>query len=427
MIERRDLVKNSYILGLVPLAKYFWGSSIYAQSNFSLNKKLVWINMRGGWDILETTDPKVNSNDSVDVSYDYSLSHPLAGSNGVRIGRWLPNIAAHGSDVVVVRGLAMGTTSHDAGPVYMDTGVLSNAGTVNAASIPSIIASESEATIPIIQLNGGTNPQIDRGLLNPVSVVRAQNLRLYRSMYPETEKSMEVKSRILDYLQDSISRKKVIVGENDRLSAIEAAAAKIRVQFQNGVGSKLALTDNDRAPFNINRPTSLGRGREDAIALALKLIKNDLVSCINLGFGGFDTHSNQDRNLEPTLLNFDYLLGAFLTELKSANLLETTLIVVYSDFGRTPKINSRNGRDHWPVGGALLIGGGVQGGRSVGATDENLRALNINFDTGAADESGGQLSPPHLAGSVVELLLGSGYMEYRDYLKPISALTQLRA
>ena len=45
-------------------------------------------------------------------------------------------------------------------------------------------------------------------------------------------------------------------------------------------------------------------------------------------------------------------------------------------------MNSRNGRDHWPFGGALMLGGGIAGGRVVGATDDDLRGLNINANTG---------------------------------------------
>ena len=90
----------------------------------------------------------------------------------------------------------------------MDTGVLSNSGTVNAASIPAIVASEASATIPIIQLSGGSEPQTDRGLFNPVSVVRASNLELYRSMYPQDANELAVKNKLIEYLSRSISKKR---------------------------------------------------------------------------------------------------------------------------------------------------------------------------------------------------------------------------
>lgn len=132
--------------------------------------------------------------------------------------------------------------------------------------------------------------------------------------------------------------------------------------------------------------------------------------------------------MQPIVESFDYLLARFVAELKAANQLDNTLIVLYSDFGRTPKVNNNNGRDHWPVGGALMIGGGIQGGRVVGATDDNLRALSINKDTGAAEVgSSFTLSPSNLGGAVLELTLGATYTTtYRTYLESIPALTRLK-
>ncbi|MBC7532933.1 MAG: DUF1501 domain-containing protein [Oligoflexus sp.] len=429
-LSRRELLMGGTCLTGFALASQMFSSSIAqaAAPQFPPARRLVWINMSGGWDILEATDPKPRSTSGIDMTYDFSLAHTLAGSASQdRIGRWLGRTAAHGSDIVVVRGMNMGTTSHMAGSIYMDTGVLSNTGTVNAASIPAIVASESQATIPIIQLNGGSDPRTDRGLLSPVSVVRAQNLDLYRAMYPSTNSQLEQKLMILDHLQSSITRVQTKTGTTDRLSAIETAQEKIRVQFTDQVGSKLALTDGDRSGFtSSSAPKSLNGGLRDAFALSLKLLKNNLVTCLNLGVGGFDTHANQERQLMPTMDSFDFLLSSFITELKAANQLDNTLIVVYSDFGRTPKVNNSAGRDHWPVGGALLIGGGVDGGRFVGVTDDNLRGLNINSRTGAEDTAGLNLNPTHLAGSILNLTLGAGYMQYRTYLEAIPALTKLK-
>lgn len=428
--RRQLLLGGTSLTGFALASQILKSGTAQAQGTptFPLQRRLVWINMNGGWDILEVTDPKRSSTSGIDMAYDFGAAHRLAGSSSEdRIGRWLGRMAAHGSDMVVVRGMNMGTTSHMAGSVYMDTGVLSNTGTVNAASIPAIVASESQATIPIIQLNGGSDPRTDRGLLSPVSVVRAQNLDLYRSMYPETNAELEQKLLILDHLQASVDRVQARTGSSDRLLAVKTAQEKIRVQFTDQVGSKLALTDADRAAFNVGAPGNMNGGARDAFALSLKLLKNNLVSCLNLGVGGFDTHANQDRQMQPIMDNFDYLLATFVAQLKEANQLDNTLIVVYSDFGRTPKINNSQGRDHWPVGGALMIGGGIAGGRFVGVTDDDLRGLNINATTGAADAAGLNLNPTHLGGSILNLTLGSAYMQYRTYLESIPALTQLRA
>lgn len=426
-LSRRELLQSGVSMtAFTSLWSLLGSQPSRAAITFPPKRRLVWINMSGGWDILEVTDPKQSSTSGIDMSYDWGSAHELAGGDGTRIGRWCSNIASLGNDVLVVRGLAMGTTSHEAGSVYMDTGILSNAGRVNAASIPSIVASESAATIPLIQLSGGSDPMIDRGLLNSVSAVRASNLDLYRRLYPTEDNQIERRKQILDYLKASVATYQDAVGANDRLSDLAAAEAKIRLQFEGNVGAKLALTEADAASFSRCSTSGRATSTTDAFALATKLIVNDMVTSVNLGVGGFDTHASQTMRMQPIMETTDRLVKAMVDALKDAGKLDSTLIVLYSDFGRTPKVNGSNGRDHWPVGGALMIGGGISGGRAVGSTNSNLLAESISTSTGASDTLGTQISPIHLGGSVLALTLGSGYLAYRPYLTELSLLTRLK-
>jgi hypothetical protein len=425
--SRRQLIQTGASLtAFASLGSILGSSHVIAAPTFPPQRRLIWINMSGGWDILEVTDPKQNSTSGIDMIYDWSESRELVGGDGTRIGRWCSQIASLGTDVLVVRGLAMGTTSHEAGSIYMDTAVLSNAGRVNAASIPSIVASESSATIPIIQLSGGSDPMIDRGLLNTVSAVRASNLNLYRSMYPTDADLIARRKEVLDYLKASITEYQNKTGENDRLTDLAAAEAKLRVQFDGDVGSKLTLAAADSADFSACTANGRATGSSDAFALATKLVLNDLVTSVNLGVGGFDTHSGQTARMQPIMETTDKLVKTMVEKLRAAGKLDSTLIVLYSDFGRTPKVNGTNGRDHWPVGGALMIGGGIAGGRAVGDSDSNLLAQSINLNSGAIDSSGTQINPTHLAGSVLSLTLGSGYLTYRPYMTALDLLTRLK-
>lgn len=440
--SRRQLLRSGVSMtAFASMSSLLMRRKALAQStvSHSVQRKLIWIQLNGGWDILETTDPKQASTSGIDVIYNWGLNHTIAGSS-VRIGRFLPSIASHGDDVLVVNGISMQTTSHMAGRLYMDTGVLSNSGNVNAASIPSIVASESDVTIPIIQLSGGSEPLIDRGLLNPVSVVRAGNLDLYRGMYPTEQEEIDRRLLMIDYLRNSIDRLRQSVDTNstsnddaiDRIQNLAAAESKIRSQFEDNVGQRLVLTSDDLSVFSSGSPAGMSRNMQETFALALKLISGDVVDVVNLGIGGFDTHSNQTARLQPVLQNVDYLVGNLVQGLKDANMLDDVLIVLFSDFGRTPKINQSNGRDHWPTGGAFLIGGGIQGGRVVGGSDDDLRSLITNRITGDVDatltqESGDNIliKPEHVGGSVLELCLGSEY-DYRTYLPSIPALTRLK-
>ena len=85
----------------------------------------------------------------------------------------------------------------------------------------------------------------------------------------------------------------------------------------------------------------------------------------------WDTHFNNNRRLREELLPpFDQCFSVFLDDLAQRGLLDSTLIVVLGEFGRTPKINDRGGRDHWSNAMSVLFaGGGTPGGLVVGATD----------------------------------------------------------
>lgn len=98
------------------------------------------------------------------------------------------------------------------------------------------------------------------------------------------------------------------------------------------------------------------------------------VRCVSVAFGAWDWHANREGSIEylskKYLPVFDHALSAFLQDLDERGLLETTTVIVWGEFGRTPRINIKGGRDHWPGTQSVLVaGGGIQGGRIVGESD----------------------------------------------------------
>jgi uncharacterized protein (DUF1501 family) len=79
-----------------------------------------------------------------------------------------------------------------------------------------------------------------------------------------------------------------------------------------------------------------------------------------------------------------------------------TVIAVVSEMGRTPKLNGDEGKDHWPVTSAMLIGTGIGGGRVLGATDEAFGGRNVDLATGAVSDSGAPLRHGNFAAGVLE-------------------------
>jgi uncharacterized protein (DUF1501 family) len=95
------------------------------------------------------------------------------------------------------------------------------------------------------------------------------------------------------------------------------------------------------------------------------------VHFVTITDGGWDTHQNNFRSLKERLLpRIDQGYSALLRDLKARGLLDSTLVVWMGDFGRTPKINSSAGRDHWGTASVVCIGGGgVKTGVIVGRTN----------------------------------------------------------
>ncbi|MDP7108203.1 MAG: DUF1501 domain-containing protein, partial [Roseibacillus sp.] len=92
---------------------------------------------------------------------------------------------------------------------------------------------------------------------------------------------------------------------------------------------------------------------------------------VGMGWGGWDTHSNNFSLLKKQLPALDIGLSALVGDLHDRGLDKDVSVVVWGEFGRTPKVNgNKGGRDHWTrVMGALMAGGGMRNGQMIGATD----------------------------------------------------------
>ncbi len=105
--------------------------------------------------------------------------------------------------------------------------------------------------------------------------------------------------------------------------------------------------------------------------LARRLIQAG-VRFVTVTDGGWDTHANNFKSLKSSRIPpVDQALPQLLIDLEQQGMLESTLVLWLTDFGRTPKINSASGRDHWASAGfAIMAGAGIPGGAVLGETDE---------------------------------------------------------
>jgi hypothetical protein len=111
------------------------------------------------------------------------------------------------------------------------------------------------------------------------------------------------------------------------------------------------------------------RRENDSFLVARRLISAG-VRCVSLAWGGWDTHGNNFGHLKNQLPPMDQGLGTMIEDLDAHGLLADTIVIVWGEFGRTPRVNSGAGRDHWPRAmSVLMAGGGLQTGQVIGATN----------------------------------------------------------
>ena len=138
----------------------------------------------------------------------------------------------------------------------------------------------------------------------------------------------------------------------------------------------LVLSPEARRAFDIQREDPRLRDRYgrsttgQSCLLARRLVESG-VRFVTVNSGGWDHHANIFASLDKRLPEIDGCLSSLIEDLDSRGLLDSTLVLCMGEFGRSPKVNNMAGRDHWGhVASLMWAGGGVKGGRVIGASDD---------------------------------------------------------
>lgn len=182
------------------------------------------------------------------------------------------------------------------------------------------------------------------------------------------------------------SRRQLLTAVNGELGYVKTGMKNLHEQAfglltSNVLATALDLEQEDpavRARYGKGQPThpSFGGAPQspEHFLLARRLVEVG-VKCVTISFGAWDWHSNREGTIEylskKYLPVFDHTMSVFLDDLHERGLLDHTAIVVLGEFGRTPRINAKGGRDHWPnTQSIMLAGGGIKHGQVLGETDK---------------------------------------------------------
>jgi len=326
-------------------------------------KRLIYLYMSGGMSHLDTFDPKPGTPEGGPVKA------IAAGSDGLMLSEYLPELAKHGRHCVAVRSMTSTQGAHGQGNYYVHTsyGPRGNMRHPCLGAWISRLGGRANGTLPGSVVIGGGSQHPGAGFMesvySPLPLGRAgSGLPYSRPARGITDDRFAQRLATADALADEFAAAHDTKAVHDYRSFYDEATTLMK-------SSDLAAFDLSKEPEGLR--DAYGEGAfGQGVLLARRLIEHD-VRYIEVDLGGWDTHNDNFVKVPERAGELDQALGALIPDLESRGLLDETLIVVTTEFGRTPTINKNQGRDHYPKAfSSLLVGGGIKGGQSWGATNE---------------------------------------------------------
>ncbi len=318
-------------------------------------KRCIFLFMAGGPCALDTFDPKPDLPNA---------SAALASSvAGIELGARLPQLAERAHHLAIVRSLASGEGNHQRARHLMLTGHASAAG-VEHPAFGALVASERQASaLPGFIEIGEPGP--GPGFLGPAQAP---------FQVPDARRGAEnlapagglAAARVADREQLWRSLERDFARQHDD-SVVTAHRTAHERAIALARAAEAAAFDIDVEPLEVRSrygDNKFGRG----CLMARRLIEAG-ATFVTVTQSGWDTHTDHQARTQPLLGELDLGFSALLDDLSARGQLESTLLVWAGEFGRTPHLNARGGRDHYPkVTPLVLAGGGVRGGIALGAT-----------------------------------------------------------
>jgi len=327
-------------------------------------KRVIVVNMAGGLSQLESWDPKPGTNTGGPFR-----AIPTS-VEGIHICELLPKTAQQMHHLAIVRSINTHENDHGKGNYAMFTGRRRTP----AADYPRIGAVAAKALAPataslpghiVISPGGSGGRGSDSAYLGP----KYSSISLGNGKPPQNTARPTAISEQADEQRQAFRRK-----INDRF-ALRRRTAKTDAYTAN-YEQALELM-RQREIFDITKEPQQDHdryGKHDFgrhCLLARRLLENG-ITFVQVTHSNYDTHNeNFNFHLEQ-LGEFDGPFATLVADLADRGMLDSTLIVVMSEFGRTPNINQNYGRDHWGTAWSVCLGGGkIHRGAVIGKTNEN--------------------------------------------------------
>ncbi len=332
-------------------------------------KSVIFIFLPGGAPHQETFDPKPFA----PVEYRGPMSSIATNVDGIVLNEHLKQTAKLCDKIAFCRSMTHGEAAHERGTHNMFTGYKPSPA-LAFPSMGSVVTHEfpPKNNLPqYVCIPGMPNEFAGTGYLSssfaPFSLgsdpadggFRVQDLKLPGDV---PDQRFVKRRRMLDAVNDYFVTKE----KADSLKAVDTFYQRA-YSMVSSVKAQEAF-DISKEPAKIR--DEYGRNQAGARMLLARRLVEAGARFVTLTYGGWDLHDNVQNGINGQLPAFDQGYATLIRDLDRRGLLKSTMVVIASEFGRTPKINGTAGRDHWPkVFTVVMAGGGIKGGISYGSSN----------------------------------------------------------
>lgn len=337
-------------------------------------KSVIYLFMSGGMTHVDTFDHKPNAGS------DYVGDVKAINTNvdGIQLGHCLPLVAQQMDKISIIRSMNTTQGAHAEGRYFMRTGYTKRSSIVHPTpgSWANRLSPESTQELPnfITVGCGGDHP--GAGFLPskyaplPIGEATAglQNSKRNNISEQDFHHQLELRNQL-----DSEFDAKFLKTQTQLRNYNDSFDAAVKLMKSEDLEA-FDLSKEDQVVHKLYGEESFSKG----VLLARRLVERG-VKFVEVELTGFDWHERNFEAMENKIPILDKALSALLKDLEIKGLLDSTLVVLGTEFGRSPKIQASAGRGHFPKAfSCLMAGGGIKGGRTYGATDETGSSITEN-------------------------------------------------
>ncbi len=375
---RNDLSRRSFVTGA---AKTFLGVSAATHLNTRViaapglgtsplkqaatARNVIYLYMNGGMSHLDTFDPKPDKTDIMGLTKVINTN-----VDGIRVSNHIPLLARQMDKLAVIRSMTSTQGAHEQGAYYQHTSYTQR----SSIRHPSMGAwlqkfqDRGNPTLPGSVMIGNDSRHPGAGFFES---------RFAPLMINDPESGINNVKTNQWFTEERFHSRLNTAKQLDRQFAETYNVKNVRAYADMYDDALKMMKSEELKAFDLSAESDTLRGKYgndrfgQGCLLARRLVDHG-VRFVEVSFGSWDTHNANFTRVPELCDELDSALSTLLQDLESRGMLQETLVVLATEFGRTPEINANDGRDHHAPGfTCLMAGGGIRGGQVYGATDEN--------------------------------------------------------